>query len=360
MASSGGDASANRAELLLAFSMRLHPEDEEFGNEVLEVLDEMFSFDQTAFMRVDENGIFDDYRGHNIVFKDFEDYRRFYAKDDPFAPANRKETDRVYGIKDLMSYEEYEHSKIHRIISSCDVYYQVSASLLYDTRVAAVISFFRKKESGEFTEDELCLIEAIAAIVEKHLQHFLYLEKYKHLSYERQAFYNILKNFGCALMLCDSHFKVYQVSDNLEAVLSDGIVANSMEDCSKFVRMQLLPLYDRGNSDPFILPAYPGLSFCIHPLVIQEGEADFNSIYAMVVFPDHSAARTLNQWMTGITKREKQVCGLIVRQMENKAIAQELGISEHTCKRHIENIYKKFGVSRRRDLLKLLSAESFE
>jgi DNA-binding CsgD family transcriptional regulator len=349
----------SRPDILLEFAMRLHPEDKEFGNEVLKILDELFGFEITTFMRVDSEGAFDDYFGHNIVIKDFDAYRRYYAKDDPFAPANRKEgTCRVYGIKDLMSYEEYEHSKIHRIISSCNVYYQVAASLLYRNKVVAVMSFFRKKEDGEFIESELELIESIAAIVEKNLEHFFYLEQYKQMAYERQAFYDILKNFGCALMLCNSHFMVYQVSENLESMLPDKIGSNSVEDYNRFIKMQLLPLYDRCNSKPFILPSYPGLSFSIHPLVIQTGDGDINSIYAVVIFPDASADSRLNQWMLGITKREKQICCLLVQQLDNKAIAEHLGISEHTCKRHIENIYRKFGVSRRRDLLKLLATEN--
>jgi DNA-binding CsgD family transcriptional regulator len=50
-----------------------------------------------------------------------------------------------------------------------------------------------------------------------------------------------------------------------------------------------------------------------------------------------------------------QVCDLLREGKTTGDIAAALHISENTCKRHLENIYKKFGVSRRKDLMDLLN-----
>ncbi|MBA2337100.1 MAG: HD domain-containing protein [Acidimicrobiia bacterium] len=49
----------------------------------------------------------------------------------------------------------------------------------------------------------------------------------------------------------------------------------------------------------------------------------------------------------GLTEREVQVVGLLARGLRNKQIARELDISTKTADRHIQNSYRKIGVSSR-------------
>ena len=58
-----------------------------------------------------------------------------------------------------------------------------------------------------------------------------------------------------------------------------------------------------------------------------------------------------------LTKREKEVFGLLVRNYSTLEIAQELKISEKTIRNHISNVMQKLGVKGRAgavvELLKL-------
>lgn len=49
----------------------------------------------------------------------------------------------------------------------------------------------------------------------------------------------------------------------------------------------------------------------------------------------------------GLTEREAQVVGLIARGLATKQVAKALGISTKTADRHVQNIYRKLGVSTR-------------
>jgi DNA-binding NarL/FixJ family response regulator len=53
----------------------------------------------------------------------------------------------------------------------------------------------------------------------------------------------------------------------------------------------------------------------------------------------------------GLTPREKEVIALIVGGYTNKDIAQKFGISQHTVKHHLTNIFDKLGVSNRLELV---------
>jgi DNA-binding NarL/FixJ family response regulator len=52
----------------------------------------------------------------------------------------------------------------------------------------------------------------------------------------------------------------------------------------------------------------------------------------------------------GLTPRERQVVGAVAAGQTNKEIAKEFGISEHTVKHHLTNIFDKVGVSTRLEL----------
>jgi RNA polymerase sigma factor (sigma-70 family) len=49
----------------------------------------------------------------------------------------------------------------------------------------------------------------------------------------------------------------------------------------------------------------------------------------------------------GLTRRERQVLKLMMEGMENKEIAEDLGISTNTIAFHVTNILKKLGVDSR-------------
>lgn len=48
-----------------------------------------------------------------------------------------------------------------------------------------------------------------------------------------------------------------------------------------------------------------------------------------------------------LTAREREILGLVARGMQNKLIAAELGLSEHTVKLHIHHVIAKLGVHNR-------------
>jgi DNA-binding CsgD family transcriptional regulator len=347
------------SRLLLELTLRLRPGSETFDQEVLEALDDLFGFDKTTFMRTNKNGIFEEGCSHNLVVGDFGIYKKTYASDDPFAPANTELNQRVYGIRDIMSYEEYEKSKVFKIITRCRVYYQASAFLSYNGETVAAISFFRDREKGEFSKEEMLLLNEITIVIETQLFHHMNALQYRQVSMERRALFEVLDKLNCGLILCDSHFSVLSVSDNLESILLETFHKGKWNAYEDFIQKYLLPEYDQEKSEHFMIPSVPGLSFSLHPIMGMPADPRYyGAMYAITVFPAKAAReRIFRSWRQKLTKRETQICDFIVQGMDVKTVAGHLNISEHTCKRHLENIYKKLSISRRRDLLNILSSE---
>ena len=65
----------------------------------------------------------------------------------------------------------------------------------------------------------------------------------------------------------------------------------------------------------------------------------------MVEAAGHSPPRV--ERPAGLTEREAQVVVMLARGLQTKAVARALGISAKTADRHIQNAYRKLGVSSR-------------
>lgn len=53
----------------------------------------------------------------------------------------------------------------------------------------------------------------------------------------------------------------------------------------------------------------------------------------------------------GLSKREAEVAGIVIKGFSNKDIANQLFVTEKTVKFHLTNIYKKMGVKSRSQLI---------
>ncbi len=54
-----------------------------------------------------------------------------------------------------------------------------------------------------------------------------------------------------------------------------------------------------------------------------------------------------------LTRREEEILGLVFREMNNEEILEKITISQNTLHKHLQNLYRKCGVSSRLGLLKL-------
>ncbi|HSK06648.1 MAG TPA: HD domain-containing phosphohydrolase [Acidimicrobiia bacterium] len=82
-------------------------------------------------------------------------------------------------------------------------------------------------------------------------------------------------------------------------------------------------------------------------LVGKAREGGFDPVMVMAVAEAAGQARPAIDRPAGLTEREAEVVGLLARGLQTKQIARELDISAKTVDRHIQNSYRKIGVSSR-------------
>jgi DNA-binding CsgD family transcriptional regulator len=95
------------------------------------------------------------------------------------------------------------------------------------------------------------------------------------------------------------------------------------------------------------------------PLYIEQ--SDQKLVIRLIVEPDQNQYMILLEEQTkpslkslellGLSQRETEVLQLIMQGKDNKTIATELGIGVSTIRKHLENIYRKFGVQSRTEAI---------
>jgi DNA-binding CsgD family transcriptional regulator len=69
---------------------------------------------------------------------------------------------------------------------------------------------------------------------------------------------------------------------------------------------------------------------------------------------DQETATPLTLARFGLTRREAQIARLLARRATNREIADELDVSPHTVRHHVERIFAKLGVNSRRSIAETL------
>jgi HD-GYP domain-containing protein (c-di-GMP phosphodiesterase class II) len=78
---------------------------------------------------------------------------------------------------------------------------------------------------------------------------------------------------------------------------------------------------------------------------LRAGRLDAEAVGAVLEAAGHRVPRV--ERPAGLTSREVEILGLLARGLQNKQIARVLGISVKTADNHIQNVYRKVGVSTR-------------
>lgn len=80
---------------------------------------------------------------------------------------------------------------------------------------------------------------------------------------------------------------------------------------------------------------------------VDTGKLDGDVAAAVLDVAGHAGRVDVKSVPAGLTRREVEVLGLIVRGMSNREVAEHLTLSQKTVGNHIEHIYEKTGVSTR-------------
>lgn len=357
-------------EFLSEMSERQMSAREFFGNVLIDSLSRNFGLDKVLITFFDPHGNFLSWVDWKGVLVDFEGhpYRKYIANDVIrhiiYQDAVRDQltyfnvTPRLYKSTDIISAVDYNHSAYVRFLEE-NFQAHYSVTMAFGMNAYIQVSFFKCLEEGDFTDEEIERLNKIYVYV---------ANSYKNFKKHEQA--KIIVNIQSEII--SSGEKAYLVTDDFMHIMSYNKTAQN------YLKDILGPsIMDQLNSEtpctwlPFLLGT-------------EEGGIEENSVQTRMIKDYIFKIYTYDQsysngiidryhWITiskkeekkisectgadlPLTQAEHRVAELMYKGLTYKEIANELVVSYHTVKKHVQNIYTKCGVKSRYELYKWLES----
>ena len=103
------------------------------------------------------------------------------------------------------------------------------------------------------------------------------------------------------------------------------------------------------GADGYLLKSVAGADLAAGIRNAVAGETVIGQEFVPKLLED--AQRGVPMGQPDVTKREQEVLELVAEGMANREIAEQLGISARTAQKHLENLFKKFSVHDRTELV---------
>ncbi len=304
----------------------------------------------------------------NIKHSDMKRYNEYYAKMDIFnlsrvSPELRVK--KVLAIRDIMPYEEFVETEYYEFLMSMNVHYEMRAFLKNENRHIAAISLYKRKEEGDFTDEEVLLFNYMSDYISKQ---FAIAMQQNFSSMVRTWFDNFFGDSKMGAVLLDDNMTIQRSNErarsygeemsnmlppNEKTIYLDKLYRVSDQEISLQrvmfeVGLKLIQSRQEHISGDI---THKFRFFCI-PCTGENILGNIENYNLVLIVGDESSGnKDIQNLMASLTARERDILGQMISKNDNEAIAESLNISIYTVRTHVANIYKKFGVNSRVELL---------
>lgn len=359
---------AGKINFLSEMSERQISAREFFGNVLLDSLDRNFGLEKVLISFFDTHGKFLSWINWNGILVDYEEhpYRKFIANDVirnmVYQDAVRDHLTyfnvipRLYKSTDIINPVDYDHSAYVRFLEeNFHAYYSVT--MAFGINAYIQITFFKCLEKGDFTDEEIKALNKIYVYVANSYKNF---KKYEQAKIVLNIQSEIISSGEKAYLVTDDFMHIMSYNKTAQNYIKDILGTSIAEQISSTSPCSWLPFLLGGEEDNIT-------ENCVHTRVIK------NYIFKIYTYDQSYSHRIIDRyhWITisrkdegkisgysgtklPLTQTEQRVAELMYNGLTYKAIADELVVSYHTVKKHVQNIYTKCGVKSRFQLYKWL------
>lgn len=339
-----------------------------FGNVLLDLLNRNFGLKDVLLSFFDTGGKFLSWINENGILADSEThpYRGFTAGDVirhmVYQEAVRDRltyfdvSPRLYHSTDIISPVDYEGSAYVRFLEeNFQAHYSVTMAFGVNAYIQA--AFFKNRAQGDFTCEEIEKLKKIYGYVANSYKNF---KKYEQAKIVSSIQSEVIASGEKAYLVTDDFMHILSYNNMARNYLGDILGTAIAQSMSTTSPCSWLPFLLGGEGDSisadyvqtrviknYIFKIYTydqsysnGIIDRYHWITISAREEGKPGAYSGDNLP--------------LTQTEQRVAKLMYKGLTYKAIADELVVSYHTVKKHVQNIYSKCGVKSRFQLYKWL------
>ena len=376
-----GNENANQMNFFSEMSEYQITAREFFSTVLLDSLYRNFGFNDILISYFDTHGNFLSWTNRSGALIDYEGhpYRRFMENDvvryriyieavrDHLTYFNVEP--RLYKATDVIGEKDYENSPYVRFLEE-NFRKHYSVTLAFGINAYIQAAFFKSREDGDFTEQEIEELKEIYVYVANSYKNF---KKYEQAKIIANIQSEIIASGEKAFLVTDDFTHVMSYNKTAQQYLADILGEAMVEHIDSSTPCSWLPFLLGGEEDVqaedrvqtrviknYIFKIYTydktysnGIIDRYHWITISKKKEQ--SVSASPAPKSISASGE-----SLLTHAEQRVAELMCQGLTYKAIADELVVSYHTVKKHVQNIYSKCGINSRYELYKWMEDQAQE
>lgn len=248
---------------------------------------------------------------------------------------------------------DYDHSSYVRFISEqFSGYYSINYAFGINGYIQ--LSCFKTKEEGDFTEKEIENFNTIYMYVANAYRNF---KKYAHSKILLNILNEVVNREVKAYLIVDDDMNIMQYNDQALEAIREILGSLAVQEIQQENHCQWLPSLLSGQNEK-INDEQPSVSYIknyqvnvyshneLYPCGIVE------KFYWMSLVKMDNKKTIAQGSFDHLTPMEQKVIRLMYEGKTYQSIADELVVSYHTVKNHVQNIYHKCNVTSRYELYK--------
>ena len=365
-------------EAAMGFALDIARDNENFPKKVLSLFDKYFDIRRSIFFPGGgqnlpgsphrRKGTVSSYITYGIRYGPMHDYKERVYQHDIFRYVNlpgRLKGKRVLFTDDVMPFEDYERTPYGIHMAGEDMYYQAVLFFYMGEWVIGSMGLFRSKSEGKFTEEERVLLEYLCALVEANYQTYLrhsgegrFQDNFK-LFFQDGKQGAVILNQEMTVMQCNRAAKeISQIFLDQHRHNQGSFLQSNYQGDPQFREVQTMVnelssrLSAQGGSSQTII-SLAGDIAVYHTNFLSSNAAGLIQTWHLMLITCQTKEmpKNIDHPYNSLTQQERRIVYYLASGMKNEQIAEELHISIYTVRTHIANIYKKFEVNNKVDLL---------
>lgn len=263
-------------------------------------------------------------------------------------------TPRLYKSTDVINAVDYEYSSYVRFLKE-NFYAYYSVTMAFGINAYIQITVLKSQADGDFTEEEMSELNEIYVYVANAYKNF---KKYEQAKIVANIQSEIIASGEKAYLITDDFMHIMSFNQAAQDYVDELLGPMSTTEISSTKPCSWLPFL-LGGEEEHVSPervqtrVIKGYIFKIYTYDQNYSNGIVDRYHWITISrkeEEKKAEKPEPLSDNPLTPTERKVAGYLRQGLTYKAIADEMVISYHTVKKHVQNIYLKCGVNSRFEL----------
>lgn len=344
---------------ILQFMDEMQVSSDYFQMHVLSLLEKIFGFSKISFWLSDEFG-----NVHNPASTEGGHFVNAYLDQNlsEIHSLNPQNVGIAHAVGKRVLYNNFsttavihEQKDYHDFMCEYGYFREAVVYLSHGNKLIGCLGIGRTECEDDFSSKEVALLSQLSKYISRGLyNNQLFYNK----EYEKKIFEMFADESATGFLICDAQLNIHYSNKSSFEICSE-LVSSTKKPIESFLSTVLAEsrlLWKTGHKNYFYTPSLKKVNITMVPTTLEYNITSGKDFFIVMlsyqdVKPKNNFGHIEQKQFKPLSIRERQILDLIIQGNSNREIADELYISIHTVKKHIQALFKKFNARNRTSLI---------